>query len=257
MSCERYYNYSIPSLLWHSLAGLASVAANLARGRPTILESECLGRIAEFYRNALGPALTITFLYGFGFAYFAITRMPSVQLFQNLALPQMGGIFFLYVVPAAIASLVVIRGVVTLTSDIASMRASQELDVLEVARFHPARFVFLPRALALIIGTPSLFVLGVFASFLGAWLACQFSFAPTIGQFWGEFIHSVTTWKAVLAFLKVAITALIMAFIAGFFGFGGRGVSAETVGTTTTQAVVTVTLAITTVNILAGLLLDT
>lgn len=254
--CARYNKYSVVSLIWHSLAGAGSIVANLARWRPTVLETECVGRITEFFRSALAPALTITFLYGFGFAYFAVTRMPSAQLFQDLAMPHMGGIFFLYVIPAAITSLVVIRGVVTLTSDLASMRASQELDALEVASLHPARFVFLPRALALIVGTPALFILGVFASFFGAWLACQFSFAPPINQFWEQFIYSVTSLKALVAFGKVAFTTLIMTFVAGYFGFGGQTARVETVGSATTDAVVTVTLAIATVNILAGLLLD-
>ena len=47
-----------------------------------------------------------------------------------------------------------------------------------------------------------------------------------------------------------------MTFIAGYFGFEGSIMRAETVGKTTTDAVVTATLAITTINILIGLFLD-
>ncbi|MEI6034776.1 MAG: ABC transporter permease [Verrucomicrobiae bacterium] len=256
MLCERYNRYSVTALLWQFFVGLAMIVRNLVMRRPTIIESECVGRVLAFARGTLPSALLMTFLYGFGFAYFVMTRLPSVQVFRNLALPHMGGVFFLYVIPAAIANLVVIRGVVTLTSDIASMRASQELDALEVARFHPAHFVFLPRALALMIGAPALFVLGVFGAFFGAWCACQFTFRPPIGPFWEQFISSISSWKGSLALFKVSLTAAIMAFIAGYFGFEGSIMRAETVGKTTTDAVVTATLAITTINILIGLFLD-
>lgn len=194
------------------------------------------------------------FLYGFGFAFLPTTRLPSVQIFRDFAMPHFGGIFVLYVVPAATASLVVIRGVVTLTSDLASMRAAQELDSLEVSSLHPVRFVFLPRALALIVGTPSLFVLGVFASFLGAWTACQFTFAPSLDEFWTEFVRSVSSSKAAVAFLKMTATAAVMAFVAGYFGFSGQATRLDTVGRTTAAAVVTATLATTTISIVLSLL---
>jgi len=254
--CERYNRYTATALLGQFFLGLAIIAGNLVRRRPTIIESECVGRVFSFMRSSLAPSLLMAFLYGFGFAYFVMTRLPSVQLFRELALPHMGGVFLLYVIPAAIANLVVIRGVVTLTSDIASMRASQELDVLEVGRTHPVHFVFLPRALALMGGAPSLFLLGVFAAFLGAWCACQFSFRPALGEFWDQFVYSITTWKAAMAVFKVCLTAVIMAFIAGYFGFEGKVMRAESVGKITTSAVVTATIAIATINIMVGLLLD-
>jgi phospholipid/cholesterol/gamma-HCH transport system permease protein len=256
MLCERYNRYSVHSLVWQSLVGLTMIVGNILRGKTTIIESECVGRVLSFARGTLPSSLLMTFLYGFGFSYFAMTRLPSVQVFRTFAVPQMGGIFFLYVIPSAIANLVVIRGVVTLTSDIASMRASQELDALEVARFHPAHFVFLPRAMALMIGAPALFVLGVFAAFFGAWCACQFTFRPPLGAFWEQFLFSITSWKGSMALFKVSLTAAIMAYLAGFFGFEGPVMRAETVGKTTTDAVVTATLAITTINILMGLFLD-
>ncbi len=256
MLCARYNRYSATSLLWQFLTGLAMVSGNLVRGKPTIIESECVGSILAFIRSSLRPTLLMTFMYGFSVAYYAMTRLPSVQIFRDLAMPHIGGVFFVYVIPSAIANLVVIRGVVTLTSDIASMRASQELDVLEVARFHPSHFIFLPRALALITGAPALFLLGVFATFFGAWTACQFTFRPPIGEFWEQFIFSITSWKASLALFKVGLTASIMAFIAGYYGFEAPLMHAESVGKTTTAAVVTATLAITTINTLVGLLLD-
>ena len=256
MLCERYNRYTVTALVWQFFVGLTMITGNLLRRKPTIIESECVGRVLSFARGTLPSALLMTFLYGFGFAYFAMTRMPSIQVFRHFALPYMGGVFLLYVIPAAISNLVVIRGVVTLTSDIASMRASQELDALEVARFHPTHFVFLPRALALMVGAPALFVLGVFAAFFGAWCACQFTFRPPMGLFWEQFIFSITSWKASMALFKVGLTAVITAFIAGYFGFEGSILRADTVGKTTTDAVVTATLAITTINILSGLFLD-
>jgi len=256
MLCERYIRYSATALFWQFAVGVWRSCVNIVRCRPTVVESECVGQILTFIRSTLPSTILITLLYGFGFAYYVMTRLPSVQIFRELALPYMGGVFFIYVIPAAIANLVVIRGVVSLTSDIASMRASQELDALEVARFHPAHFVFMPRALALMLGAPSLFLLGTFFTFLGAWIACQFTFRPGLLEFWDVFTYSINSWKASLALFKVGLTACVMSFIAGYFGFQGPLMRAESVGRTTTDAVVTATLAITTINILVGLLVD-
>jgi len=212
--------------------------------------------MTQFILRIIPSTILMTLIYGFGFAYFVMTRLPSAQTFEEIALPQMGSIFVLYVIPSAIANLVVIRGVVSLTSDIASMRASQELDALEVAQFHPTHFIFMPRALTLIVGAPLLFVLGVFTTFFGAWLACQLTFRPEMKAFWEIFIFSVTSLKAAMALFKVTLTAFMMAFIGGFFGFEGSLMQAESVGKTTTTAVVIATLAITTINLLVGVFID-
>ena len=108
----------------------------------------------------------------------------------------------------------------------------------------------------MMVGAPALFFLGVFTTFFGAWCACQFTFRPPMGAFWEQFIYSVTSWKATLALFKVALTAAIMSFIAGYYGFEGPLMRVESVGKTTTAAVVTATLAITTISILVGFLLD-
>lgn len=256
MHCERYIRYTISALLREFFWGLGMSILKIARGKPTVVEGECVSHVSRFAFGTLPSTLIMTLLYGFGFAYFVMTRLPSTQTFREVALPQMGSLFVVYVIPAAIANLVVIRGVVSLTSDIASMRASQELDALEVARFHPAQFVFMPRALALIVGAPILFILGIFTTFFGAWVACQITFRPQLAQFWEVFVFSITSWKATLAICKVAATAFIMTFIAGYYGFEGPLMRAESVGKTTTSAVVTATLAITTINLLVGLFID-
>src|SRR5688572_29377971 len=102
MACERYIRYSITSLIQEFFFGLAMSALKIIRGRPTVVEGECVSQVSRLAFGTLPSTLIMTLLYGFGFAYFVMTRLPSTQTFREVALPQMGSLFVVYVIPAAI-----------------------------------------------------------------------------------------------------------------------------------------------------------
>ncbi len=227
----------------------------LLRGRPTLVEGECVQQTLAFAVSTLPAALCMTLLNGFVFAYLVMFRFPTVESFRAVALPEMGGLYIVHLIPLSIARLAVIKGVVATTSDIASMRVSQELDSLEVIGIHPVHLVLMPRVLALAITAPSLFVLGIFSAFAGSWLACQFTFQPSLGEAWNVFLSSVTSFRALVALLRISLIAVLVAILGGYFGFRSDLTRVESVGRTTTNAVVAATLLIAAIDLTAALVI--
>jgi phospholipid/cholesterol/gamma-HCH transport system permease protein len=203
--------------------------------------------------TAPSSALT-TFIYGLAAAYGVIGNTGSAEAFQSLVLPHLGGAFLQYVIPFAIGNLVVLKGVVGMTSDIASMRVSQEVDALEAVGLNPAEMIFAPRALALIITAPALAVLGVYASCLGAWLVAWLAVGAGFMDFIAAFASSITSGALLLTVVKLAITATAMSIISGYFGFVGAKAEQGFVGKITTSAVATAVFSSTMVNLFLSLL---
>ncbi len=254
MPIERTTTYSIASLLGAILSVGFRTIPRVLTGRATVVEREAVRQVFSFLSSTAPSSALTTFIYGLAAAYGVIGNAGSPEAFQTLVLPQIGGAFLQFVIPFAIGNLVVLKGVVGMTSDIASMRVSQEVDALEAVGLKPAEMVFAPRALALIITAPSLAIVGVYASCVGAWLVSWISLGTGFVEFISAFASSVTSGALLLTVVKLAITATAMSIISGFFGFMGAKAESGFVGKITTSAVATAVFSSTMVNLLLSLL---
>lgn len=251
---ERYRRHSIRSLLAAVFSVGARTLPRVVAGRATIVEREAVRQILAFLAGTAPSSLFTTFIYGLAATYGVITSGPSSDAFESFVLPQFGHAFLEYVIPFSIANLVVLKGVVGMTSDIASMRVTQEIDALESLGLDPAEMVFAPRALALIITAPALAVVGVYAACLGAWIVVWIATGVGFTWFIAVFASSITSAALLLAAAKLALTALVMAIISGYFGFCGAKAEQGFVGKITTSAVATAVFSTTIVNLFLSLL---
>ncbi|MFZ4681250.1 MAG: MlaE family ABC transporter permease [Terrimicrobiaceae bacterium] len=254
MTFERTTRYSIASLLWSILLVGGRLLPRILTGRATVVERETVRQVLGFLGGTAPASALTTFIYGLAAAYGVIGQAGSAEAFQTLVLPRLGGAFIQFVIPFAIANLVVLKGVVGLTSDIASMRVSQEVDALEAVGLHPAEMVFAPRAIALIITAPALAVIGVYAACLGAWLVSWLAVGADFLDFVTAYSSSITSGALLLTVTKLAITATAMAIISGYFGFLGAKAESGFVGKITTSAVATAVFSTTIVNLFLTLL---
>ena len=236
MQFERTLRYSTCSLLGAIGVVGARFLPRVLSGRATIIERETARQILGFQFGTAFAAVLTAFIYGIAATYAVLSNTSSPAAFETLVLPKLGGVFLRYVVPFAIANLVVLKGVVGMTSDIASMRVSQELDALEAVGLHPAEMIFAPRALALIVTAPALAVLGVYSACLGAWIVAWMMLGTGLAEFVTAFALSVTSRAMLLAAGKLAITALAMSLISGLFGFSSGKAEQGFVGRITTSA---------------------
>jgi len=254
MPFERTLHYSVGSLFKAIFSVGGRCLPRVLTGRATVVEREAVRQILGFQASTAAVSVLTAFVYGFAAAYAVLSNTSSPAAFETLVLPQLGGTFLRYVVPFAIANLVVLKGVVGMTSDIASMRVSQEVDALEAVGLHPAEMIFAPRALALVITAPALAVLGVYAACVGAWLVSWIMAGTGFMEFVAAFAASVTSAAMLLAVAKLAITAFAMSLISGYFGFLGGKAEQGFVGRITTSALATAVFSTTAINLLLSLL---
>jgi len=254
MACQQYRRYSLLALAGSIFSvGLGSFFRCLLR-RPTVIDLECVEQIRRFALTTVIPACTTTALYAGIATYVIVAESRAPAAFESLVLPRLGGLFVEYVIPLAIANLVVMKGVVAMTSDIASMRVSQEIEALEVAGLNPMEMIFAPRAIALMIAAPSLSIIGVYAGFVGAWVVADLVWAPQLDSFVDLFASGVSELAVTGTAIKVLFTAFVIAVISGHFGFRRGEREIAQVGRITTRAAVTAVLGVTTVNLIFNLL---
>lgn len=251
---ERTIRYSIASLLGAIFSVGARCIPRILLGRATVVEREAVRQVLSFFSGTAPSSAMTTFIYGLAAAYAVLGNAGSVDAFQSIVLPQLGGAFVQYVIPFAIGNLVVLKGVVGMTSDIASMRVSQEVDAMEAVGVNPAEMIFAPRALALIFTAPALAVLGVYAACVGAWLVAWIAAGAGLTEFVGIYASSIKSGPLLLTVVKLGITATAMSIISGYFGFVGAKAEQGFVGKITTSAVATAVFSSTIVNLFLSLL---
>jgi phospholipid/cholesterol/gamma-HCH transport system permease protein len=251
---EPALQYSIGSLLWAILSVGGRCLPHVIAGRATVVDREAVREVLSFLFGTARSAALTAFVYGLATVYAVLSNTSSPAAFETLVLPHLGGAFLQYVIPFAIANLVVLKSVVGMTSDIVSMRVSQEVDAIEAVGLHPAEMIFAPRALALLITAPALAVLGVYCACLGAWLASWIMVGTGIIEFIPAFESSVTSGALLLAVTKLAITALAMSILGGYYGFIRAKPEQGSVGHITTSAVSTAVFSTIIVNLLLSVL---
>jgi len=254
MECQQYRRYSVIKLAGSIFAVAGKGLFRCLARKPTIIDLECIEQIRRFALSTILPAFTTTALYAVLLTYVIVEETGTPGAFESLVLPRLGGIFVDYLIPLAIANLVVMKGVVAMTSDIASMRVSQEIEALEVAGLNPMEMVFAPRAIALMIAAPSLSIVGVYAGFLGAWAVASILWAPQLGNFVQLFASGISQLALLHTAIKVVFVAFVMAVISGHFGFRRMEAEVGQIGRVTTRAAVSAVLGITTVNLIFNLL---
>jgi phospholipid/cholesterol/gamma-HCH transport system permease protein len=121
------------------------------------------------------------------------------------------------------------------TSELCTMRLTQQMDALHIMRVSPLRYLALPRLLAAVVMLPIVNSLVVILGVLGGGLvACRY--VP-----WAMYIESVlnntTLADLGVSTFKATVFAVLLAVIALHTGLTARGTSAQMV-TMTTQAVV-------------------
>ena len=254
MDCLPYRQYSVLGLAGSIFAVAGSSLYRCLARRPTIIDLECVDQMRRFAINTLPSAVLVTSLYAILLTYVVVVETRAPAVFESLVLPRLGGIFVEYLIPLAVANLVVTKGVVAMTSDITSMRVSQEIEALETAGLNPMEMVFAPRAIALMIATPALAIVGLYSGFIGAWLVAYVLWAPSLGSFAQFFVSGVSQLGLAHTAIKLLFIAFVMAVISGHFGFRRMDAEIGQVGRVTTRAAVRAMIGIMTVNLLFDLL---
>lgn len=124
----------------------------------------------------------------------------------------------------------------SITSEIGTMRVTEQIDALEIMGINSASFLILPKILVSIIFFPILIILSISIGIIGGWLGGLSVGVPTSQFILGiqyEFIPFYVTYSLI----KSIVFAFIITSVSSYYGYHASG-GAINVGKASTKAVV-------------------
>lgn len=124
-----------------------------------------------------------------------------------------------------------------ISSEIGTMRVTEQIDALEIMGVNSASYLILPKAVGLMIFIPVLVVLSMFCGIIGGFAVCSLTQAVTVIDFeYGlqSFFKEFYIWYAIM---KTIFFAFLIATISAYYGYYAKGGSLD-VGKASTNAVV-------------------
>ena len=123
-----------------------------------------------------------------------------------------------------------------MAAEIGTMKVSEEIDALEVMAVEPARFLVLPRLVAMAIMTPIITVYTNLVGIIGGAVTSYFQYGVSLQRFWTECTY-LSAKDIYTGLLKAFIFGIVIATVGCSQGLRARG-GAIGVGLATRRAVV-------------------
>jgi phospholipid/cholesterol/gamma-HCH transport system permease protein len=124
-----------------------------------------------------------------------------------------------------------------ISSSIGTMRATEQIDALEVMGINSASFLVLPKVLACLIFNPILIMLSVCISIFGGWLSGEFTGNWSSSEYIAGLQIKTDQRLYSYCIVKSIVFSFIIATVPSFFGYFVKGGSLQ-VGKASTKSVV-------------------
>ena len=134
-------------------------------------------------------------------------------------------------------------------SEIGTMRITEQIDALEIMGVNSLTYLVLPKIVAAVIFFPILITFSMTLGIGGGWLALVISDLSTTETFLIGIRYYFKTGDIVYALTKTVVFGFLIVSISSFYGYYSKGGSLD-VGRSSTQAVVTSSIAILIANFL-------
>ena len=124
----------------------------------------------------------------------------------------------------------------SISSEIGSMRITEQIDALEIMGINSASFLILPKIIATTFFFPFLIIISMSVGMIGAWLG-GLSADVTTAEFLHGLKYGFNSFYVTYAIIKTVLFAFIISSVSAYFGYHTKG-GAIAVGKSNTQAVV-------------------
>jgi phospholipid/cholesterol/gamma-HCH transport system permease protein len=124
-----------------------------------------------------------------------------------------------------------------ISSEIGSMRVTEQIDALEIMGVNSASYLVLPKIIAAMLFNPFLMVLSAFIGIFGGWIAGVASGVSTSEEYIYGLQYSFHPFYITYSCIKTVVFAFLITSISSFHGYYVSGGSLD-VGRASTSAVV-------------------
>jgi len=136
-----------------------------------------------------------------------------------------------------------------ISSEIGTMRITEQIDALEIMGVNSLAYLVLPKIIAAMFFFPILVTFSMFLSLMGGWLSLMASGMGSTDDYIYGIRMMFRPFEVVYALTKSVVFAFIIVSVASFYGYYVKGGSLE-VGKAATNAVVTNSLTVLLFNLL-------
>jgi phospholipid/cholesterol/gamma-HCH transport system permease protein len=165
-------------------------------------------------------------------------------------IPGFTGQFVLRELGIAVPALLLVSKVgASMTAELASMKVTEQLDAFKLLRIDVVSYHIFPRWIACIISTVCLTMVSIVITLLIAMLTAVTKYHFNFDEYWNTLTQFISGMDLVCAMTKAAVFGMLIPPIACAYGLRCKG-GAQGVGQSTTDAVVTATLAVIAVDFL-------
>ena len=124
----------------------------------------------------------------------------------------------------------------SIASELGSMRATEQIDALEIMGVNSASFLILPKIISSILSFPFLVIISMSIGMVGAWIG-GLSTDVTTADFMSGLQYDFKPFYISYAIIKTLFFAFIVSSVSSYFGYHAKG-GAISVGRSSTKAVV-------------------
>ncbi len=124
-----------------------------------------------------------------------------------------------------------------ISSEIGTMRVTEQIDALEIMGLNSANFIVLPKIIGFVLFVPVLYILSMFMGLLGGWVIAEFTSMITVEDYVYGIQSFFNEWYIWYSMIKTVVFGFIITSIAAYYGFYVKGGALE-VGKASTNAVV-------------------
>jgi phospholipid/cholesterol/gamma-HCH transport system permease protein len=124
-----------------------------------------------------------------------------------------------------------------ISSEIGTMRVTEQIDALEIMGVNSANYLLLPKIVACVLLNPFLITISMFLGLIGGWFVAIFTGVVTSHTYIMGIQSYYVPFEIFYALIKTAVFAFIITSVAGYHGYYTHGGALE-VGRSSTKAVV-------------------
>jgi phospholipid/cholesterol/gamma-HCH transport system permease protein len=125
----------------------------------------------------------------------------------------------------------------SISSEIGTMRVTEQIDALEIMGINSASYLALPKIVAAVIINPFLIIISMFQGIIGGWFFGSLAGVVTSTGFVYGVQYAFQPFYVTYAIVKTVFFAFLITSISSFFGYYTSGGALE-VGASSTKAVV-------------------
>lgn len=124
-----------------------------------------------------------------------------------------------------------------ISSEIGTMRVTEQIDALEIMGINSASFVVLPKIIGFVLFVPCLCILSMFMGLLGGWIVAETTTMISVENYVFGIQSFFNEWYVWYGIIKTVVFAFIITSVAAYYGYYVKGGALE-VGQASTKAVV-------------------